>query len=246
MEIDFFSYQGDRESMQVCSFIASRSKIFFGGVFDGHGESGMEIAELAMGSIRSDLEFFTGQCGLTAKHVLEIVCDLASRQIFSHFSGTTALCFILREDGKLAVANTGDSRLVIVSGGAAWQVTDDHNTVNENEAKRVIKSGGVIFGNYIWNGDRGLMCIRSFGDRHFNESGVISTPEIFEPEVKSGDFIIAGTDGLWNEINNAEAAEIVSGKSTAKEAKEALANAICEIGEDNCDMDNITFIVLKI
>ena len=62
-------------------------------------------------------------------------------------SGTTCCLVFVKnnENSKIVhVANLGDTRAVLSSGGIARRVTIDHKTSNENEQARIKKEGGLI------------------------------------------------------------------------------------------------------
>lgn len=48
----------------------------------------------------------------------------------------------------------------------------------------------------------GLMMTRSFGDRIGHTIGVISTPDIYDTEIRENDIaVVLGSDGLWDRLS---------------------------------------------
>jgi len=68
----------------------------------------------------------------------------------SDTSGSTGLIILLDSlNGKLTVANVGDSRCVLSRGGAAMVLTTDHRVTNNTERRRIIARGGNIKNNRV-------------------------------------------------------------------------------------------------
>ena len=78
-------------------------------------------------------------------------------------SGSTA-CTACLFDGKLIVANAGDSRCVVSRSGIAHDLTRDQKPSSKDEEERIKKAGGFIEDGYV-NGLLGVS--RYFGDWHF-------------------------------------------------------------------------------
>lgn len=101
---------------------------------------------------------------------------------------------------KLAVANIGDSRVILgektTGGTKAIEVSLDHKPDRPDEQKRIESCGGRVFAvEYddgvdgpprVWLGHMdipGLAMSRSLGDSVAHTAGVISEPELTEAEV---------------------------------------------------------------
>lgn len=123
----------------------------------------------------------------------------------------------------------GDSRTVLVerNGRVAFS-TSDHNPKNPTERKRVQDNGceitetdaddGEVLVKIVAKGKRGSMpelgFTRSLGDLLYKKYGVIAVPEVYRLEKELGDmtghFILA-TDGVWEFLQNDDAARIAAG-----------------------------------
>ncbi|KAI9076095.1 hypothetical protein K1719_041956 [Acacia pycnantha] len=162
--------------------------------------------------------------------------------------GSTAVVVVVGSD-QLVVANCGDSRAVLCRGGVALPLSIDHKPNRPDERERVETAGGTVIS---WNGDRVLGILatsRSIGD-HCMKPYVVSEPEVKVYErTERDEFIIIGSDGLWDVISNKLACEVVRRifkirfvKSGAAEAAASLA----ELAMDRGSRDNITVIVIRL
>ena len=112
-------------------------------------------------------------------------------------------------------------------------LSDDHKPDRPDEKKRIQESGGqvgcrqIVVGHSatgpvmlpmgparVWYSNRGdtmgLAMSRSLGDAIVHTVGVSSEPEVRVHEAEDDDeFLIMGTDGVWDVIDNAQAVEIV-------------------------------------
>ncbi|XP_062210725.1 probable protein phosphatase 2C 30 [Phragmites australis] len=110
----------------------------------------------------------------------------------------------------LVVANCGDSRAVLYSGGAAIPLSADHKPDRPDELERIQAAGGrVIF----WDGARvfGMLAMsRAIGDSYLKPF-VIANPEVRVVERRDGEdeFLILASDGLWDVVSNEVACNVV-------------------------------------
>eukprot|EP00850_Spirogloea_muscicola_P002346 SM000009S23475 [mRNA] locus=s9:270632:272478:+ [translate_table: standard] len=122
--------------------------------------------------------------------------------------GTTAVVAVIGSQ-RILVANCGDSRAVLSSGGTAVPLSSDHKPDRNDERERVEAAGGrVIF----WNGHRvlGVLAMsRSLGDRYLSPY-VIAEPEIScTVRSREDEAVILASDGLWDVISNEAACSVV-------------------------------------
>ncbi|WVZ56405.1 hypothetical protein U9M48_006944 [Paspalum notatum var. saurae] len=123
--------------------------------------------------------------------------------------GSTAVVAVVGPR-HLVVANCGDSRAVLCSGGAAIPLSADHKPDRPDELERIHAAGGrVIF----WDGARvfGMLAMsRAIGDSYLKPF-VISDPEVRVVERKDGEdeFLILASDGLWDVVSNEVACKVV-------------------------------------
>jgi len=109
--------------------------------------------------------------------------------------GSTANCVVLR-GLSLITGNVGDSRAILISGGKAIQLSNDHKPSNPEEQRRIASFGGtVLLCMGVWRVNGILAVSRAFGNygiRNF----IRADPDIFQRElVAEDDFIVMGSDG---------------------------------------------------
>ncbi|XP_060536780.1 protein phosphatase 1B-like isoform X2 [Cylas formicarius] len=119
--------------------------------------------------------------------------------------GTTAVCAFISKE-RLYIANCGDSRAILYSGGAPALITKDHKPYTPIEKARIIQAGGYI--------KKGRIDVsRTLGDFKFKGNKEISTTEqkiCAEPDVfvwnrtEKDEFLVLASDGIWRHIRNTE------------------------------------------
>lgn len=144
--------------------------------------------------------------------------------------GTTlvALGFI---DDILWVVNVGDSRAYLVRNGRILQLTKDHTLVRE------LVSSGAITEDQAENHPVAHMLTRSLGPSDSIEPDCRK----FEYPLLRGDRFLLCSDGLYNLVNEAEIATLLT-EQTLQEAQEELIRLANERG----GTDNITVIVAEL
>ncbi|KAE8077874.1 hypothetical protein FH972_016392 [Carpinus fangiana] len=122
--------------------------------------------------------------------------------------GSTAVVAVVGEE-EVVVANCGDSRAVMYSGGVALAMSKDHKPDRLDELNRIEAAGGKVIN---WNGQRVLGVLstsRSIGD-HYLRPYVISKPEVTVTKRSDKDeFLVLASDGLWDVISNEVACQVV-------------------------------------
>jgi serine/threonine protein phosphatase PrpC len=210
-----------------------------GGIFDGH--DGAEVSSLAIEEISKVMPQHICGSKDPNKVMSDLFLDISEKAKKKYESGSTALMFYIREK-KMYVANAGDSRLVIFRKDKIEQVTADHRVDNLQEKRRILNAGGEIDGSYVWKGNSGLMPTRSLGDPYFSDVGVIANPESFIVEAPSekGEYFVAATDGLWDDLPNKSVAEFCQNAKNPEAATKNIFTDLVNLGGPN---DNITLIV---
>ena len=195
--------------------------------------------------------------------------SLSSKEVVfdSNFSGST--CIILFQiRNKIISSNVGDSRaLLIKENKEIIELSNDQKPEEENEKKRIEIMGGIVSQcNDLYDDGKeggpfriwmkgcnypGLAMSRSIGDKIAHSIGVINEPEIiiFNLDEKSK-FIILGSDGVWQYLNNKEISDIIF------EEKEYIGDNLCKkiikkakdkfIENDNCVVDDISITLVFI
>lgn len=234
------------------------------GVFDGHGEHG-HVASSRAKAIMTQLApgiLVPSSAGPVALRQLfaQVQADFQTQAILTH-SGTTATVALIDPlAGVVSVAHVGDSSLALYHGGSLHFESYDHRidaaaeqrikscggaiqTVGAQNAKRVYKPNGLGYAV-------GLSLDRSLGDNDLTQAGVIAEPEVkpnlpFQP----GSLLIVASDGVWDVVPKALAAQIVMLPDIEDSAHALVDNARSQWaaagGGAVGQIDDITAVVVK-
>jgi len=272
------SMQGWRVNMEdahIAKFnIAPEVSIF--GVFDGHG--GKEVARYVERHFIEELlknqSFKNGDYGasLTENFLKmdELLQTTEGRKELAaiksgdddskndyqteSFAGCTA-CVTLLAKGVLYCANAGDSRCIVLSGGQAAAMSEDHKPDLDVERDRIQKAGGYIIDGRV-NGNLNLS--RALGDFEYKkntdktpgEQLISAVPDIAKREMTSNDeLMVIGCDGIWECLTNQQIAEFVKdkldeGKSVTKTVEDLLDQILAPDTSTGIGCDNMTCIVI--
>jgi protein phosphatase 2C family protein 2/3 len=164
-------------------------------------------------------------------------------------AGSTLLAALLIDD-KLHIANVGDSRAVLVKGSDAKQLTRDHTPTCSIEQQRIkaddpaadISADGYLYGE--------LAVARDIGSAHLKRDparrALVATADLTTVQLtQEDDFIVLGSDGLWDRVGNADMGRVAR-RSLATGSKDAVgaAKALVEHGQRCGSSDNISVATL--
>jgi len=208
----------------------ARSHGYLFAVADGVG--GLDLGEVASATAISVVteQFARAQAGamlisLLPRLVQQANAAVHDRTLESEYRGksmaTTLVACALRYD-QAVISHVGDSRCYLVRNGQARQITQDHTLVNEQHKM------GLISASEIPSSDARHVLIRSLGPEMF------VSPDTTAVTLQPGDVLVLCTDGLHDEMSEAEIAAIVSQKKDAALlARELVARAVEIDGGDN-------------
>ncbi|KAI3731278.1 hypothetical protein L1987_62466 [Smallanthus sonchifolius] len=177
-------------------------------------------------------------------------CQLTS------FMGSTAVVSVVTKE-YMFVANCGDSRAVLCRNGRPVHLSVDHKPDREDEQARIEGHGGRIM---FSNGARveGILAVsRAIGDRLLKQ-WVTSEPEISITKREAVDeFLILGSDGLWDVLSSELACNIVheclqsvepriEGASGDPSKSELAASLLVRLALGRRSTDNISVIVIDL
>jgi serine/threonine protein phosphatase PrpC len=163
--------------------------------------------------------------------VLEKSNQVDLKQLYASNIGSTANVAIIK-NGFIYIANVGDSLAVSFKHGQAHKLNSEHNLDLPSEKERIRSSGTYIIHNRI---EGRLNLTRALGDFNFkskkglnlNEQPVIVLPEINKYEItRETEFILMGTDGLWDCVDIQKLCENISWKLKKGVNKKILLNDI--------------------
>ncbi|KAJ0085125.1 hypothetical protein Patl1_08185 [Pistacia atlantica] len=248
----YSSFRGKRASME--DFYETRisevdgQMVAFFGVFDGllllfsHG--GARTAEYLKSNLFKNLSSHPDFIKDTKAAIVEVfrqtdVDYLNEEKGQQKDAGSTASTAMLLGD-RLLVANVGDSRVVASRAGSALPLSIDHKPDRSDERQRIEEAGGFIIWAGTWRVGGVLSVSRAFGDKLLKPF-VVAEPEIQEEEIDGVDFIIIGSDGLWNVLSNQDAVDVVQEITDA----EAAARKLIQEAYARGSSDNITCVVVR-
>lgn len=238
------------------------------GVFDGHG--GIWVASYAKDYIVSKFRksYAPGRSPFSLLVLTFDALEKEARKIFitrkdekqagnpfaAKAGSTAVVAYIPSKGGSLAVANTGDSRAVLIRGNNAIERTRDHKPNDEKEFKRLSKAGAAdnVQGNRLYAAGVGLAVSRSLGDFALKDdliaqgkpNALIATPDPYFWEYKPGDILVLACDGLWDVMENEAVASFVYANRarSAKTIAKFLGQEALRLGTT----DNVTVVVVKL
>ena len=191
-------------------------------VLDGHGGGGHFVSYRAIQSLIFFLctspHFPLNMHSAISDAYLKCQEDLSRNSVDSGFDiqiSGAACVLLVRKNNKVWISHAGDSRIVIGNSESKDVLfeTNDHKPTNAEEKKRLETSGAEVQTFQFEQGSveisrvfvkgtdyPGLCMSRSLGDVCVKSCGVVAEPEISEFTVKNGDYIVLGTDGVWEFI----------------------------------------------
>jgi protein phosphatase 2C family protein 2/3 len=149
-------------------------------------------------------------------------------------SGCTAVAALVTGDGKIYVANAGDSRSVLSVKGEVEPLSFDHKPSNETERTRISGAGGYIEYGRV-NGNLALS--RALGDFEFKKNtSLIAEKQVItaDPDVtvhditEEDEFMVIACDGIWDCLSSQQVVSFVR-------LKVFEGHKLGEIGEMLCD-----------
>ena len=142
--------------------------------------------------------------------------------------GTTLVAAVIHE-GRVLIANVGDSRAYLIRDGEATQITNDHSWVAEQ-----VKLGTITEDQAENHAYRNLVT-RCLGHRPGMQV------DIFEHRLRAGDTVLLCSDGLSNQVSDAELASVLS-----LQGPEPAVESLVDMANERGGPDNITGVVARV
>ncbi|XP_067626128.1 protein phosphatase 1F [Eurosta solidaginis] len=168
-------------------------------------------------------------------------------------SGTTAVCVLLAHptvrsnQSHLYVAWVGDSKALLVSPTVSLQLVKSHKPDAADERKRIeaAEGGGTVM--YVqgqWRVNGILNVSRSIGD--YTVVPAIAEPDFVDvPLTPAHDFIVLGTDGLFDHVPEPMLVEtIYKSLADAEQRVENIPKVLIELAKEGDSQDNITVVIV--
>ena len=148
--------------------------------------------------------------------------------------GTTICTLVVKENQELLLANVGDSRAYSFRDGALTQISEDHNGAWE-----LVKSQKITPEEAVSHPSQHYL-LRALGTAPEVEVDVwdLEAPRDFQQ------FLLC-TDGLTNEVSDAEIAKVLTGSSSMQDPKKACQDLV-DMALAAGGKDNISVVLINI
>ena len=159
--------------------------------------------------------------------------------------GSTACVLFVRQN-MFTVFNTGDSRALLINkNGTYEQISEDHKPDRADERKRIFSAGGLVLNfDGVWRVNGSLAMTRAIGDKQLKRL-IIPNPEVYTRIItEEMQFIILGTDGLFDVLDNSKIASIIQ-ENNLKSAKEVSDELLKQVEAEGF-VDNTTILTVEV
>jgi len=242
------SLQGQRPHQEDRAIVEKiNSQFTLAAVFDGHRNdiAADFLSKQFPAILREEFKYEIVRNSIANCPTLSVLYDTfasANRALLAHLkkldtmSGSTGAMVLINKN-MIYIAHVGDSRIVHSNGTA---LTQDHKLSNPAEKKRIYdinkdkpaildaiaENGFIYLPSPQLDGD-GVAMTRAFGDFTLVETGLIAQPDVCSRTMKSGEFIIIASDGIWDVLSDKEAAEFVKDRIRAGVSLARAAEELC-------------------
>ena len=144
--------------------------------------------------------------------------------------GTTVTAALAGDDGRVVLANVGDSRAYLLRDGALQRLSEDHSVVAE-----LVASGQISEDEAEHHPQRSVIT-RALG------ADTDVQVDIFWLDAADGDVVLLCSDGLTTMVAEAEIARLLAVDGEAERVAQSLVDAALAAGGE----DNVTAIVFRI
>jgi len=234
------------ESLEGCS--CPNQTTYFFGLFDGHagGRCSKAISQLLPGLVAKEPDLDTNMSSAIQKGFAKTNQEWLKRaDRYNMNDGSTCITAFVR-GSLLIVANVGDSRAVLGCDGKALAMSRDHKPNRPEERRRIAAAGGHVVVSLGVHRVNGVLAVsRAFGDKNMRPA-IKADPELKEKMLEPGDnFLILGTDGLWDMVTNQEAVNVVA-RGLDDLGPQGCAEMLTTISIRRGSMDNTSAMVVDL
>ncbi|GJU61198.1 probable protein phosphatase 2C 14 [Tanacetum coccineum] len=227
------SVKGRKSFMEDAYSIVSSSNTDMGffGVYDGHG--GSKAADYVSKNLHTNVFEMLEKCSENAatEEVVKAAFMKTDDEFLKQGLESGACCVTALIKGKeLVVSNLGDCRAVLSRKGKADALTNDHKASHEDERRRIQDKGGYVeLHRGTWRVHGVLAVSRSIGDAHLKD-WVLGEPETkILPLTDDLEYLVLASDGLWDEVGNQEAIDVINRSMTNVSLKQKKACRVKQI-----------------
>jgi PPM family protein phosphatase len=144
--------------------------------------------------------------------------------------GTTVTAALIGDDGRVVIANVGDSRAYLLRDGNLRQLSEDHSVVAE-----LIASGQISEDEAEHHPQRSVIT------RVLGAESTVQV-DIFWLDAADGDTILLCSDGLTTMVPEQRIAELLAAEQTCEKIAQSLVDAALAAGGE----DNVTAVVFRV
>jgi protein phosphatase len=141
----------------------------------------------------------------------------------------TTLVGAMVGDGRIRIANVGDSRAYVLHGPDLVVVTEDHSVTAER-----VRAGALDPAAASSSPGRNLLTRALTGES--------AAADFFDLPMEPGDLLILCSDGLWSVLAHDELRALLSTDGTLTEVAERACDAALDIGST----DNVTVVMCRL
>jgi len=225
------------------------------GVYDGHGgDKASQFCSDWMSSYVRNEESYPFDLGYAMKNAFTSIDEdfVATGQP----DGSTAVAATLVGGRRIVCANAGDSRAIVVRrDGTVVRLSRDHKPGVPDETRRISELGGRVIYWGRWRVEGLLAVSRSVGDASLKPY-VTAEPEVCEYDIGKDDwFLVLSSDGVWDVMDNEEAAHVVIASSCVMEQGQLkidtnrfkwAARNLCDHAKSCGSTDNFSCVVVDL
>ncbi|NQV87961.1 MAG: protein serine/threonine phosphatase 2C family protein [Parcubacteria group bacterium] len=212
---------------------------FFGGVYDGHGDFGLEAVSFVAQNVPVNFRKAL-LVGMSPEEAFQESYKKTAQDFPFGWGGSCAANFLITPK-KVFCGNVGDCRVLVVNDKRYRQLSFDHRVAVPSETERILEVGGLIENRRLISKDESswIMVSRSIGDPTYREVGLIETPHITVCMRRSWEFLVAGSDGLFDKLSNADVVKVVRKFKSPKR----ISSELKKIAENS---DNLVVLVARL
>ena len=249
--------------------LGKRNNLSYFAIFDGHG--GKEVASFLSVNLHHFLidEINNVKFGINDQENINNIIEcikvafmkidqkiLSNENLVNDVGSTATLIIIyynnLREnffesneikevERTLICANIGDSCGYLITKSKISLITKSHKCEDPSEVQRIRDNGGIVFQGRIFGK---LILTRTIGDKEMKKYGVTPISDFFTKKIEKDDlFVIIGSDGIWDVVNEEEIFKMGNEKELSSEA---FSKKIMDIAKKRDTRDNSSCIVIKL
>ena len=144
--------------------------------------------------------------------------------------GTTLVCALVEEDGRVVIANVGDSRAYAYVNGETVLVTEDHTWVNQQ-----------VMAGQMSQREARPSPFRNLLTRTLGNSPRVDVDVFSGLQLETGDALVLVSDGVTGYLDESDFSEVLQEMASAQAAAEQLVHEAVNRG----GADNATAVVVR-